>query len=220
MFPLKFNSLSNIKLSKVSITEKKEYLELHNYKCSCCNIRFEKYMYVVKLPSENVIIMCKFCNAINNPFYSISNQEIIICESNMKQMDIINSTIKFVKKNKKIPTIYDIDPDSKYVNISPVEYIALKNDHKLKAFKLISNFKIFYTYFFDVSYLTGKKFYNFENFDFDDNDDINSTDSPEIDIDAELNNSNNNKSKNLSTFFDHNNSKIKHNIQSLIFDIN
>jgi len=74
--------------------------------CKSCNINTNN-LY-------NNGTYCYLCNIVyNTRYYNIKN--IIICFSNLSQLEIIKLTREYIQKNNKIPTPNEIDKDCKII---------------------------------------------------------------------------------------------------------
>lgn len=101
---------------------------------------------------------CEFCNIIQN-IQKNDIYKIIICKSDLEQIDIIKKTYEYFIKNDKIPIPKEIDNDSIIINVNP--YLFKKNIFN-------NNYKIFFTNCIDKNKIKIKKFmikYNNEKLD-------------------------------------------------------
>jgi len=78
---------------------------------------------------------CEFCNIIKNTEKQ-DIYKIIICKSDLEQIDIIKKTYEYFMKNDKIPSPSDIDNNAIIINVNP--YLFTKNIYN-------NDYKIFFT---------------------------------------------------------------------------
>lgn len=103
--------------------------------------------------------LCVFCNIIkinkkDNLF------DIVICKSNLTQLEIIVKTYEFFMKNDRIPYPYELDNNIEFLRVNP--YIYRKNN----IINKIINDKIFFTNTIDLNKIKAKRFplkYNQQN---------------------------------------------------------
>lgn len=83
---------------------------------------------------------CQLCNIITE-FKPIDTHMVLICKSDLLQLDIIKKTVTYVAKYKMVPKILDIDPHATLTKIKPVKFFKLRdaNDEK------ITDHKVFFT---------------------------------------------------------------------------
>ena len=97
---------------------------------------------------------CYLCNIIfNTQYFNIKN--IIVCSSNLSQLDIIKLTRDYIQKNNKIPSPSEIDKDCKItsnVNHYILSIIISKSDN-------FDNYKVFITDI-DISKVKVLKFFD------------------------------------------------------------
>ena len=124
-----------------SLDEKSAYVIDRSEDTTCDNCSSKmKYYYRYKYPK--FFTLCELCNNT----YRYSPQRLksgIICKSDLSQSDIIISTFNFLKKNKRIPRILEIDPDAKLLNFSFVRLIDIVPELKQEEKELFSGYKLF-----------------------------------------------------------------------------
>ncbi len=119
-----------------------------NSNCTVCDIYMSKlYEYNEKCR------LCELCNILHQYDTTIVTRGIL-CISDLDQIDIIKKTNEFLKTNKRIPHISDVDPDAKFINMSTFKLIpVLKTDKK--KFK---NIKLFFTDMINYTFYPYNKF--------------------------------------------------------------
>lgn len=136
----------NIRKYKYSITKK------YNNICCYCGGNFSNYNYINSDNStkkEDVYLCCKFCHMILNFRHSYCNS-LLLCWSDMSQIDIVRNSIDYIIINGTIPQVSDIDKNAKNLNISLIEYINIINNKMPDEFK---KYKIFLSDNYDIMYL-------------------------------------------------------------------
>lgn len=110
--------------------------------CSICHLDYK----------EIVSDKCVFCNIVEN---NIKNDvfNIVIGATELKQIDIINKTYEFFKKNNRIPYPNEIDPNVVIIKCNP--YVYRKENKQIKQIKQI---KIFFTNCVDYNKIKTPKF--------------------------------------------------------------
>jgi len=124
-------------------------------------------MPLCKLCNNNVIKLnpytqlCILCNIYK--FYDrLDVYNIVLCISNMNQLDIIKATHQFLQKNNTIPLPINIDEHAIHININPtVLYecniiINTSNEYENEK-KILNNIKIFYTNTIDRNLLKSRR---------------------------------------------------------------
>lgn len=132
---------------------RQELLKKHNYTCNFCSIKYDKYLYCIYL-DNNYHIACSLCYSIINPNH---DNNLIVCMSNMHQVDIIKNSVKFIESDGRAPKYYEIDPDSKIINISMFEFCNLIIKDRDR--KLIQDFKLFITDKTKIDHINSNPFY-------------------------------------------------------------
>lgn len=110
--------------------------------CSFCGGRYKKLICCV-YNYPKTAACCELCFSIQH--ISFSNfQDFEIVRSGLEQYVIVRRFVDYFEKNKKNPSIKDIDKNAKSVNISLIEYIRT-------PFK--TNLKLFPTEYFNTGYI-------------------------------------------------------------------
>jgi hypothetical protein len=111
-----------------------EILHKYNHTCNYCSIKYDKSLYCICQDNE-YYILCPLCYSIINPNHQ---NNLIVCLSNLDQKDIIKNTVKFIESDGRAPLYYEIDPNSKLVDISMFEFcnLIIKNKEITKDYKL------------------------------------------------------------------------------------
>jgi len=93
---------------------------------SYCRIINDKYYYC-----------CQLCNIIAE-FKPTYTRYIIICKSDMEQLDIIKTTTYLISKNSKVPTIQEIDPKAEIIKIKPMKFFKsmINNDSEFNQYRI------------------------------------------------------------------------------------
>lgn len=139
--------------SKLYNDVKKKY----NGKCKHCTNTY-KFMFCVsngKVPDKNnSILCCKLCKMVAQCDYSYQ-KELVLCWSNEPQETILKKSIKHLENFGKIPSITQIDPNAKKLEVSLIEYVDLLNENIQLPFAM-SKYKVFLTPYFNFSYMNLK----------------------------------------------------------------
>jgi len=107
--------------------------------CSFCSGVYTKLFNVYI--NKKIYKGCIFCSKITN-YKNTDVYDVIICKSDMDQLDIIKKTVDCFFNNDSIPIPTEIDKDAKIVNITVRNFIkAVNNDDK----NILNNLKIFFT---------------------------------------------------------------------------
>ena len=129
----------------------------YNNKCKYCknSYKFMNCISVDEIPTKNnSIFCCKLCKMIVQCNYSYQ-KELILCWSNEPQEIIVNKSIKYIEKYGEVPSITQIDPHAKKLDISLIEFIDLLSEDIQLPFEM-SKYKVFLTPYFDFSYMNLK----------------------------------------------------------------
>lgn len=129
----------------------------YNNKCKHCNNTY-KFMFCVsngKVPDKNnSILCCKLCRMITQCDYSYQ-KELVLCWSNEPQETIVKKSIRHIEKFGKIPTITQIDPNAKKLEVSLIEFVDLLSEDIQLPYSM-KKYKVFLTPYFSFSYMNLK----------------------------------------------------------------
>ena len=131
-----------------------EILNKYNHTCNYCNIKYDKYLYCI-YQDEKYILACSLCYSVLNPNH---NNNMIVVLSKINQLDIIKQTVKFIESDGRAPRYYEIDPDSKLVDISMFEFCNLIIKHKDNR-DVIQGYKLFITDNTNINHINSNLFY-------------------------------------------------------------
>lgn len=150
------------KPSKITIASNKwatirdTVLKKYNYNCRYCGGHYIKYLMCIHLDNNsnnndisNLDLCCKVCydiTHINNSF----NNEMIVCYSQLSQLEIVRKTIDFIINNNKVPKINNIDKNASRVQLSVMEFSNILVHSKQNKY----NYKIFFTEKLDTTFVS------------------------------------------------------------------
>ena len=108
--------------------------------CTNCNGKASILYNYENLPYR----LCELCNIVHK--YSVRTMESgIICKTNLSQIKIITMTRDFLKTNRRIPNITEIDPDAKLIDCPIPDLLEVMRNSSSKQKKYFSDFKLFFT---------------------------------------------------------------------------
>ena len=90
--------------------DKQKLIKKYNNKCCFCGNGYDKYMTLINI-GEKREISCHLCNAVNN--MNIDPHKLVLVDSKLKQIEIINKTADYLKLHNRIPTIAYLDANAK-----------------------------------------------------------------------------------------------------------
>lgn len=106
-------------------TVRKDILQKYNCTCSCCGGIYKKFLTCYMNKKTNQLdISCYLCHTISHINYNFKN-DIVLCVSQLTQLNIVRKTVEFIIKFKRIPSIIEIDPNAKLTELSFVDYSNL-----------------------------------------------------------------------------------------------
>lgn len=132
---------------------RKKAVKYRNNICMYCGYSYEKYMYCIHLDHDknnnsldNLQLCCKLCNIVTH----VNTSEcVLVCMSDLTQVDIVKLTSDYISSNGHVPDPVDIDSTVKKLDLSIVEYSVLLQ-HNVSW---LSQFKIFFNDNLDISSL-------------------------------------------------------------------
>ena len=151
----KWNQLRNAALSLVNNT------------CQSCGGHYDKFLHCVKPDSQtknlsytpdNLTILCRLCYMISHANCFLNSNSMILCWSQLDQIDIIRNTVDFVINKSYVPSIQDIDPDAKIIDMSILEFVNIQNNIT-DIFKVnhlhdyFDKYKVFFTESLDINFI-------------------------------------------------------------------
>lgn len=128
-----------LKLNLFNISENTENYDETNLDkniCSFCGVKSGTNLTVCLKNKKQKINSCYMCRIIAN-FNSCHTNELILCKSKMKQVDIVKNSYDYFKTHSKMPPINEIDKDAKRVNCSVLKFILIRNHSKKKLKKFV-----------------------------------------------------------------------------------
>jgi hypothetical protein len=123
------------------VIDKRYSLEKGSNKvCTNCSNKMRALYNYHDLPYK----LCELCNTV----YRYSTRRMyagIVCQTDLTQLDIVNKTYEFLKKNKRIPKVSEVDESAKIINYPFPDLLkAIKNSTKKQRLKF-KNVKLFFT---------------------------------------------------------------------------
>lgn len=119
----------------------KRYTTSSNSECSNCN----NYVFkLIQYDGKKTVSLCELCNIIAK-YNTDSLNKAILVSSKVSQKEIIKKTFEYISKNKKVPTIKEIDPKANYIRESSIDIINAFKNCSLDERKILSNIKLFFT---------------------------------------------------------------------------
>lgn len=115
-------------------------------KCSNCSHGSRKLYDYASLPHA----LCELCNIV----FTYSARKLntgIICTSEMPQLEIINQTYEFLKANRRIPRISELDPDARIIKYPFVDLIKALRLCNKKQKKEFTNIRLFFSDMIDYA---------------------------------------------------------------------
>jgi hypothetical protein len=119
--------------------------------CVYCGGTYRKASGCTRIDSGSLKPCCQLCYVITHfiPNYA---KMLIICKSVMPQLEIIRSTVDFIHKYKKAPSITDIDGNAICTPDTPTHffkaYMSASDNERHEVFE---QYKIFYTSSIDMT---------------------------------------------------------------------
>lgn len=139
---------------KISRKERDDILNESNYTCRFCGGKYYKYMMCTYLSDAKCNdVCCRMCFLVSHLNSGFGFREFVIYKSNMTQLEIIRKTAEFIINNGVIPIPNQIDSNVKSVIISTLEFISIINNSDSYPPELL-NYKLFFTSFLDINFLT------------------------------------------------------------------
>jgi len=159
-------SRSNINTPKLTENNEIEWTEnrkaiLNKYKFTCkyCGGFYKKYLYIINNLTSNDVC-CRLCYLITHINFGFFD-EMILCFSNLSQLDIVRKTVNFIIHNKKVPTIIEIDPDAKKLPISLYEFSNILSLYQFNNLpRQMKSYKIFFSLNVNTDFIAKNYFDN------------------------------------------------------------
>lgn len=166
LLPLKYGL--NNEVSSCTYEQKQQIKSLYENEtctiCSRCGGEFYKmYQYIIS--DDKIIPFCQLCYIITH--YTPKNSKMLsIGKTNLSQLEINRKTIEFIKGNRKIPEIIEVDPNVEITYFHPIQFYKDPTNTKFK------NCKIFFTNGIDLSkiLLVHSTINDFDDYEIIDND--------------------------------------------------
>jgi hypothetical protein len=143
-------------------TLRESTLKRVNNICRYCGGGYSKYLMCFHLDSnsdntvedikDNLDVCCKLCYMVTHVNYSYLD-DIIVCWSELDQVEIVRKTVDYVIKNNKVPELKDIDKNVKQSPLSVMELCSILLEGNKKLLKNINNIKIFFTNKLDTAFI-------------------------------------------------------------------
>jgi hypothetical protein len=154
------NLIINLKLTNDDDID--NYGRKCNTECYFCgyDVTVDTYIYTKKL----IVRTCILCRTI----YNFSNGDmgnVIVCKSELSQIDIIKKTHQYLKKTNKIIFPLDIDLTIKIVRISPIKYAKNKGNYNFVfcfTGEMEAYFKPSINYFMKQSKIPEKTYFDYD----------------------------------------------------------
>lgn len=119
--------------------------------CIYCGGTYQKSYNCTQLEGSSLKSCCQLCYIITH-FKPIYSKMLIVCKSTMPQLDIIRSTVDFIHKYKKAPSIIDIDKNATNTQETPTHFFkSYTNASNKEKLEICERFKIFYTSNIDMT---------------------------------------------------------------------
>lgn len=121
-------------------------------KCYLCdsNIHIYHDVYIEDNKKIYKFRTCGLCKIIKN-FTKTDMQNIIICNSDIPQYEIVKLTMESIIKKGKVPEPFEIDKNVKLVDIIPYRFIDMLNNLSNEDKKIFTKYKIFFTNRLDLN---------------------------------------------------------------------
>ena len=125
--------------------------------CDYCGGQYQKNMNMISLDGslkkKSIRLTCKLCHMIVDCLYQYQ-KELVLCWSKTSQLDIVRKSIDHIKKTGTPPSIKDIDPDAKKLDLSLIEFIDILASYEFSNLpKKMKRYKVFMTPYFDCNYI-------------------------------------------------------------------
>jgi hypothetical protein len=116
-------------------------LEKHKNMCRFCGLSGEKWMLCEYIDDSKTIgVTCPICKLITRCDFAGKHNKLLLCDSKLSQMKIVQKTHTYYKKHKTLPEPKDIDPTAKIIMSSTSGY-----GRDLRKTKPIKELKGFFT---------------------------------------------------------------------------
>lgn len=137
----------NVNISNSSNSSNSSYEMIKSVaNCSNCSTK----MKVLYSYTDYNFKLCELCNIVFK-YDAFSIHKGILCHTMLTQDQIIELTHKFLKSNKRIPRINEIDPGAKIVDRNFVDVLDLIRSNDFMEIKLFFSDMINYDHFSFVS---------------------------------------------------------------------
>jgi hypothetical protein len=113
----------------------------NNKVCTNCSNKVRKLYNYHNLPHQ----LCELCNIVHR-YCTRTMYTGIMCISDLTQIEITNKTYLFLKNNKRIPKISEIDKNAKLIDFSFPDLLkAMKNANEKQKKDNFSSVRLFFS---------------------------------------------------------------------------